>query len=240
MRPHPLLERYHASESERVRTLRRWFDENATHYDRISQALSLGSGNWYRRRVLERLELQAGASVLDVACGTGVLSWSAQGLLGSGCRVVGLDPSLGMLQVARSRGVRDLVCARAERLPFEDGTFDCVLMGYALRHVEDLDRTFSEFRRVLTPAGKLLILEITAPESRWGRRVLSAYLGGVVPLFARWHGKSAQELFRYYWDTIDQCVAPGEILEALERNGFVSAERYAELGIFSEYHARAV
>jgi demethylmenaquinone methyltransferase/2-methoxy-6-polyprenyl-1,4-benzoquinol methylase len=238
MRPHPLLERYHASEAERRAGVGAWFDATAPHYDRITQGMSLGSGHWYRRHVLARAGLGAGARVLDVACGTGVLAAAAQAIAGRSGLVVGLDPSAGMLREAGGRGVPRRVRATAEALPFADGRFDLLTMGYALRHVTDLETTFREFRRVLRPGGLLLVLEITPPASRLGARLLAAYLGGLVPWWARRRGRAPAELMTYYWETVARCVPPAVILDGLRTSGFAQAERRIDLGIFSEYAAR--
>lgn len=212
-----------------------WFDESAPHYDRITQTMSFGSGHWYRRRTLEKAGLVAGAEVLDVACGTGVLAAAARAIVGDRGRVIGLDPSFGMLAEAGRRGVPLLVRATAEALPFADASFDLLTMGYALRHVADLETTFAEYRRVLRPGGRVLILEITPPRSRLLFALVKAYLRGVVPLLARRHGAVPGELMTYYWDTIEQCVDPATILGALRTSGFAGADRRVDLGIFSEY-----
>ena len=95
-----------------------------------------------------------------MAIGTGLVAREAAAILGGTGGVVGLDLSEGMLAEARrSLGVT-LVQARAEALPFADASFDFVSMGYALRHVADLARLFAEYRRVLRPGGRLLVLEI--------------------------------------------------------------------------------
>jgi demethylmenaquinone methyltransferase/2-methoxy-6-polyprenyl-1,4-benzoquinol methylase len=188
--------------------------------------------------VLGRTGFHAGQGALDVGCGTGVLAAHAQDLAAPGRRVVGLDPSLGMLQRARLRGVRQLVRAIGERLPFPDAAFDLLSMGYALRHVADLRATFAEFRRVLRPGGKLLLLEITRPEGRLARRLLGFHLGRVVPVLARWRGgRDPQRLMEYYWKTIDACVPPAVIVAALNGAGFRQVERRVEKGILSEYTA---
>lgn len=241
LRPHPPLERYYADEAERLRRVGAWFDATASRYDSITQMMSFGSGHWYRRRILKRCGLAPGASVLDVACGTGVLAEHAQRLVGESGRVVALDPSLAMLLCARARGAGRLARARAEALPFGDASFDLVTMGYALRHVADLRTTFAEYRRVLRPGGRLLVLEITRPASRAAHRVLAFHLGRVVPALARLgrRGAEARELFEYYWETIDHCVPPERILAALAEAGFSAAEREVDLAVFSSYRGSA-
>ena len=112
-------------------------------------------------------------------------------------------------------------------------------MGYALRHVSDVDASFAEFHRVLKPGGRLLVLEITRPSSRLTLLMLKAYMRIVVPAIARvvTRRTNTSQLWRFYWDTIEACIAPAEVLAALQRAGFTQVKRHVELGIFSEYTA---
>lgn len=241
LRPHPPLPRYYDSEGERRRRVTAWFDESAPDYDWVSQTMSFGSGDRYRGEALVRNGLAAGMSALDVATGTGVLAAHAQGVVGPSGQVTGLDPSAGMLGQAGARGVRRRVLGIAEALPFPDRRFDFLSMGYALRHVADLRTTFREYRRVLKPGGRVLILEITPPAAGLRLRLLAFYMGRVVPLLARFgrRGKTSEVLMRYYWETIESCVPPKVILAALEEAGFRDVQRHVEMGILSEYTAVA-
>ena len=239
LRPHPLLKRYYADEPSRRRQVLSWFDESAADYDWICQAMSFGSGNRYRRQALLRAGLAPGMKALDVACGTGGVTTSVQEIVGTAGEAIGLDPSTGMLREARRHGIRRLVRGMAEALPFVDGRFEFLSMGYALRHVEDLRSTFQEYHRVLAPGGRLLILEITPPRSRLPFHLLKFYLGRVIPLMARLgrRGHASRDLMRYYWETIESCVPPPVILSALTEAGFTQVERRVEMSIFSEYTA---
>ena len=239
LRPHPLLTRYHSSEGERRRQVNRWFDASAPGYDFITQLMSLGSGSRYRKQALLREGLAPGMSLLDVACGTGVLTVHGQSIVGMDGFVLGLDPSTGMLLQARRQGARRLVRAAAESLPLADNRFDFLAMGYALRHVADLRSTFREYRRVLKPGGKVLILEITPPDSKFSYQLLKLYLGRIIPVIARFGrgGRGAKDLMKYYWDTIEQCAAPAVILGALQEAGFSRPVRRVEMGILSSYTA---
>jgi demethylmenaquinone methyltransferase / 2-methoxy-6-polyprenyl-1,4-benzoquinol methylase len=236
--PHAPLSAYYDDESEHLRYLRRIFDDTAPDYDRIERLLALGSGPWYRRSALRRAGLQPGAAVLDVGIGTGLVAREALGLIGPDGRLIGVDPSPGMLAQVRLPGV-ELLAGRAEALPRPDASADFISMGYALRHIADLSAAFAEFHRVLRPGGRLLLLEISKPEGRFGTLLLRAYMRGLVPLIARLVTRrgDTSELWRYYWDTIEACIAPAEVMEALRAAGFVGVERHLELGIFSEYRA---
>jgi demethylmenaquinone methyltransferase / 2-methoxy-6-polyprenyl-1,4-benzoquinol methylase len=239
--PHPVLDEYYPSESQRRERVDAMFDASAEHYDWINAMMSFGSGRRYRREAMERHGVEQGMHVLDVGSGTGVLALIAQERVGDGGRVVALDPSEGMLTQARANGVRETMTGLGEDIPFEDGQFDMLTMGYALRHVADLEKTFREYRRVLKPGGKVLLLEITRPRNRLGLFLLRLYMRGVVPALTRVFRRSrdAQVLMRYYWDTIENCVPPETILAALKSAGFQQVERKAVMGIFSEYSGRA-
>lgn len=239
IKPHPVLTDYYTDETARRARVDRMFDDSAREYDRINRLMSFGSDRWYRKQALLRAGMCAGQKVCDVGAGTGVVSLLAQEIVGESGYVVAVDPSRGMLEVARENGVRNIHQSLGEELPFEDDMFDMVTMGFALRHVSDLRVLFQEYKRVLKPGGKILLLEITKPEGRLSRFFLKTYMNGWVPAATRLFGGSAEsrELFRYYWDTIEQCVPPATILSAIEDAGLIEARRDVEQGIFSEYSA---
>ncbi len=238
--PHPPLVRYYRADADRSRYVVSLFDRSAPHYNTIER-LFLNSGLWYRRVSLRHAGLKSGMSVLDVAMGTAAVARGAAQLVGPEGRVVGVDPSAGMLQQARlvfhgpaARGI-------AEQLPFRSDTFDFLTMGIALRHVSDLAATFAEYLRVLKPGGRLWILEGHVATSRLGHRVTRLIWARVIPaltlLFTR--DRDAKLLMDYYWDTVEQCVAPDAILTALAAAGF-REPRYRVMipGAFCEYTAR--
>ncbi len=240
--PHRPLTRHYAAPSGRLPFVRDLFNGTAADYDRINGVFSLGTGGWYRREALRRAGLAPGQRLLDVAVGTGLVAAEAARVLGDPSAVTGLDLSEGMLAEARRRlggGVK-LVQARAEALPIADGSVDFVSMGYALRHVADLGVAFAEYRRVLRPGGRVLLLEIGRPEGETAQAVLKAYLGRVVPALCRWTAprRRAGQLMEYYWDTIEACVPAEAILRHLRAAGFADVRCDTSLGVFKAYSGR--
>jgi demethylmenaquinone methyltransferase / 2-methoxy-6-polyprenyl-1,4-benzoquinol methylase len=238
--PHPPLRDYYTHEAERSGWVRQLFDRTAGDYDRIERVMALGSGSWYRRRALARAGLQPGMRVLDIGVGTGLTARQAAYLVGESGQVIGVDPSIGMIQSAKVPPGVELLLGNAEEIPVAPESADFLSMGYALRHIADMSAAFREFLRVLKPGGRICLMEITRPEGRVPHALLKAYMRGVVPFLAALLGENpdSPKLMRYYWDTIDACAAPGEILAAIRDVGFVEDYRYVELGIFSEYCAR--
>jgi demethylmenaquinone methyltransferase/2-methoxy-6-polyprenyl-1,4-benzoquinol methylase len=142
-----------------------------------------------------------------------------------------------MLIEARKYVDVPLVRGLVENLPFPDDFADAITMGYALRHVADLRATFREYLRVLKPGGRLLLIEFARPRSRVMYYVLRAYLGTVVPALARFKGRDARQMMRYFWDTIEACVPPETILDNLGKAGFEKAAKYGQIELFAEYTA---
>lgn len=240
--PHVPLTSYYADEESRRGFVRDMFDTTAEDYDRMESILGLGSGMWYRGQALERAGLKSGMRVVDVGVGTGLVAREAVRIAGSASLVTGVDPSPGMMKNAKVPEGVELVEGMAEAIPFPDDHFDFLSMGYALRHISDLSVAFREFHRVMKPGAKLCILEITCPESQWGRFMLKMYMKGVVPVIARLvsNKENTPRLWRYYWDTIEACVPPALVLATLKSSGFTEVRRHIEvkgMSILAEYQA---
>ncbi|HXE55403.1 MAG TPA: class I SAM-dependent methyltransferase, partial [Tepidisphaeraceae bacterium] len=236
--PHAELPRYY-TRRQKSSFVRRIFDRTACDYDRIERLMALGTGGRYRREALLRAGLRAGMRVLDVAAGTGAVAREAIAIVQDPSRVTGIDPSSGMLAELKRELPIHVVQGTGERLPLADKQFDFLSIGYALRHLSDLPKALGEFRRVLKPGGVLCILEITAPDRPLPRLMAQAYFKAIVPCLTRLVARhpDTQLLWRYYWDTIDACIPPGRVLQAITDAGFAHAKRHVELGLFSEYTA---
>jgi demethylmenaquinone methyltransferase/2-methoxy-6-polyprenyl-1,4-benzoquinol methylase len=237
--PHPPLREFYGDAAARSGWVNDLFDESAPDYDRVADWMSLGGGRRYRRDALTRAGLVPGMRVLDVATGTGLVAAAAIEAGVEPRRIVGLDPSRGMLRQNRY-GAR-LVQGRGEALPFPDGAFDFVVMGYAMRHVEDLALLFGEFRRVLRPGGRALVLEISRPASAFAFALQELYMRRLVPLATRLlTGRRAPErMMRYYWATIEACTPPATILEGLEAASFREVRRTTAYLTLNDYLAIA-
>lgn len=238
--PHPPIRGYYDEAASKRPFVRRIFEQGAGDYDRVERLIALGSGGWYRRQALQRAGLRSGMRVLDVAAGTGLVTREAAVLIGDPRRVLGVDPSPGMLAVA-ARALPDvrLALGTAEALPVGDGSADFLSMGYALRHVSDMALTFREYHRVLRPGGIVCVLEITRPVRPLHLSLLRLYMRWVVPGLTRLVARRGSgRLWSYYWETIEHCLPPEQILDAMRAAGFADVHRHVELGIFSEYTGR--
>jgi demethylmenaquinone methyltransferase/2-methoxy-6-polyprenyl-1,4-benzoquinol methylase len=234
---HSPLTQYYGSEEKRSGYVDDLFDRTARYYNTIEK-LFFNGGLWYRRFSLGRAGLQRGMKVLDVAIGTAAVAQGAARLVGPEGKVFGVDPNRQMLGEARKVFHGPLTRGVAQRLPFQDDSFDFVTMGIALRHVGDLVATFGEYLRVLKPGGTLWILEGHVPKSRVGlaltRFAWAKVIPGLTLLFTR--SRDAKLLMDYYWDTVEKSAPPETIVEALRKVGFEQV-RYQVVvpGAFCEY-----
>ncbi len=238
--PHPPLHQYYGESEARQRFLNELFNRTAYQYRNIERATGFGSGLWYRRKALRLAGLRPGMRVLDVACGPGLVTQCALELVGPSGSVIGLDPSIGMLREAQKSPSRNLVRGVGERLPFPDESFDFLSMGYALRHVPDLQRAFLEYRRVLKPRGVVLLLEISRPRSTvlstLSRFYIKTVLGAVFS--AATLNRDMQTLMGYWWDTTEYCVPPETIMNTLRDVGFVECSlKEWWSGVLRDYRA---
>jgi demethylmenaquinone methyltransferase/2-methoxy-6-polyprenyl-1,4-benzoquinol methylase len=237
--PHPPLKNFYEDEAQRNEFVNRIFNDTAKKYDPVNNILSLGSGNWYRKKALLRSGLAPEMDVLDVATGTGLVAKSESAIVGPNGSVIGLDRSYNMLTEVGKKLNIPLVLGDANGLPFADNSFHFLTMGYALRHVDDLKTTFSEYFRVLKPGGTLLILELMKPTNKMIYKMIQFYfrlMVAVISLSAI-GGKNEGKLIKYYWETIDQFVGSGTIKKTLSEAGFEKVNSHQLFNFFTEFTA---
>jgi demethylmenaquinone methyltransferase / 2-methoxy-6-polyprenyl-1,4-benzoquinol methylase len=161
----------------RTRHAQALFEGIAPEYEWMGGVLSFGQDPRWRRFLVGRVDAPRGASVLDVATGTGLV---ARALAARGYRVTGIDASEPMLRSGEAAGPR--VVALAESLPFGDAGFAALTFTYLLRYVDDPAATMKELARVVTPGGVVASLEFHVPGARWARSAWRPYTRHVMPL----------------------------------------------------------
>ena len=158
-----------------VRTM---FDRIAPVYDAMNRAMTMGLDRRWRRLTAGAV-VQPGDRVLDACCGTGDLALADRE---AGGDVVGVDFSQRMLERARRKGHDvEWMQADATALPFADGAFDAVTVGFGIRNLADLEAGLRELARVTRPGGRLGCLEITRPRGLL-RPFFRLWFDGLVPL----------------------------------------------------------
>lgn len=217
-----------AEKSGRVRAV---FDSVAGRYDLMNDLMSGGMHRLWKRFALSRTGLMRGHSALDVAGGTGDLAAGLHAQVGREGHVCLTDINAAMLARGRDRltdrgiaGNVDYIQADAERLPFRDGSFHCVTIGFGLRNVTDKPAALKSMARTLRPGGRLLVLEFSKPVLPLLSPLYDAYSFRVLPLLGSLVAQD-EASYRYLAESIrmhpDQAALAALMTEAgLEDVGF--------------------
>jgi demethylmenaquinone methyltransferase/2-methoxy-6-polyprenyl-1,4-benzoquinol methylase len=144
------------------RLVRAIFATIADRYDVITVLLSYGQDRRWKRRLIDLAAPRRGSRALDLATGTGDLAFA---LADRGARVVGLDITIRMIELARAKGAGLFLVGDMLALPFPAASFDIVTTGYGLRNVPNLATAIDEIQRVLSPGGQFLSLDFNRPSN---------------------------------------------------------------------------
>jgi demethylmenaquinone methyltransferase/2-methoxy-6-polyprenyl-1,4-benzoquinol methylase len=198
------------------------FGRVAKGYDRLNSVLSMGLHHRWRRFAVRECELPPGGRALDVAVGTGDFAIEA---ISRGGTALGVDPCEPMLIEARRKLERlglgervRLVAAEAEGLPVSDDSFDGATIGFALRNVTDIDRTFAEMARAVRPGAKVVALECAKPRNPLVRPFLFLYFYHLSPWLARLLGGDPQA-YQYLPNSLKTFKSREEVSASMRRAG---------------------
>jgi demethylmenaquinone methyltransferase/2-methoxy-6-polyprenyl-1,4-benzoquinol methylase len=206
------------------------FDRIARRYDRVNTVLSAGTDAGWRRRAARATGITTGGSALDVACGSGKLTAELARAAGPRGRVVGLDFSAQMLEVARrDHPGLEFLEGDALNLPFNDGTFDASTIAFGLRNLADPVRGLREMLRVVRTGGRAVVLEFVRPPRGVVGSAYRLYLRTVLPVVG---GALSGEpkAYRYLSDTVDSYRTPGELGDMAMAAGWTDV-RYVGLSL---------
>ncbi len=201
------------------------FDRIAGRYDFLNRLISFRLDNAWRNQAIKELLRTGDRLVLDLGAGTGDLTFIAANEIQSG-RIVGLDFSLEMLKLARSKqrlaktGEKTwFVQGSATASPFKDCAFDKVMTAFVLRNVSDLSLFFAQAFRVLKHGGRFLSLDMFPPAKTWFSSLYSLYFYRLVP---RIGGLVAGDpvAYRYLAESVANFHPPEKVGELIEQAGF--------------------
>jgi demethylmenaquinone methyltransferase/2-methoxy-6-polyprenyl-1,4-benzoquinol methylase len=219
---------------DKARRVRGVFDSVADRYDLMNDLMSGGAHRLWKQFTLSLTGLKAGGRALDIAGGTGDLAAGLARQVGRSGLVVLADINASMLEHGRDRLIdraltASLVYAQAdaERLPFADGSFDCVTIGFGLRNVTDKPAALASMHRVLKPGGQLLVLEFSTPVIPVLSRLYDAYSFNVLPWLGRVVAGDADS-YRYLAESIRRHPDQHTLLEMMRTAG-LEACRYHNL-----------
>ncbi len=215
-----------ASSSEDRGTLeeaqvRAMFDRIAGLYDRMNSVMTVGLHHQWRRRAVDLAAVAPGSRVLDVATGTGDLALELAARVPGG-EVIGVDFSERMLELATQKAPSgdsrlEFRWANALELPFADGEFDAVTVGFGARNFSDLEQGVREMARVARPGGRVVILEITTPRRPPLSTFFRLWFDRIVPALGRVAGDA--QAYSYLPSSVRRFPGPEDLADLMVRCG---------------------
>jgi len=205
------------------------FDDIASTYDLANRVLSFGIDIQWRKKgcdkAFEILGQKELAQVTDVATGTGdlLIYWKEQAQKNgiSIQKYVGVDPSVGMLEVAKKKvDFADFIEGKAQELPIENKSTDVISISYGIRNVVDRVEALQEFYRALKPNGIVMILEFTKQDrSSVVDKVVDFGMKKVLPKIGGFISKN-YEAYQYLPESIEEFLTTEMLSKELEEAGF--------------------
>lgn len=204
------------------------FDQISPTYDCVNRIMTFGLDQLWRKRLCQFLPPRSDMCVLDCATGTGDQVTALLEKKGDIASVIGIDLAEEMVKIGREKIAKkpyahkvDLHVASALSIPYPDNHFDCLTIAFGIRNVTDMMAAFKEFRRVLKPSGRVLILEGTIPRNKWLRKLHLFYLrhlltriGGLI--------SSNFDAYRYLNETIETFPQGERFNGKLRAAGFIN------------------
>jgi demethylmenaquinone methyltransferase / 2-methoxy-6-polyprenyl-1,4-benzoquinol methylase len=191
------------------------FDRIAGVYDLMNSVMTAGLHHRWRRRAVDLASVGPGATLLDVATGTGDLAIEAAS---RGVHVTGTDFSEGMLERARVKAPAiTFEQGDALALTYADDAFDAATVGFGARNFADLEQGLREMTRVVRPGGKVVILEITTPQRPPLSTFFSLWFDRIVPAVGRVAGDP--DAYSYLPNSVKRFPGPEGVAATMERAG---------------------
>jgi demethylmenaquinone methyltransferase/2-methoxy-6-polyprenyl-1,4-benzoquinol methylase len=238
--------------SPEPRRIKQMFDSIASSYDRMNDLMTAGLHHRWREMGVMLARVVPGSSALDVCCGTGDFAFALRRAVGPEGRVVGVDVSEEMLDIAREKCGRNQLYVEFRtgdilELPFPDGDsgaaegdptgFDACTVGFGIRNVADVIGAFREMRRVCRPGGRVVCLEITQPHIPVFKQFYQVWFDHAVPRLGRLVARD-KTAYSYLPASVKRFPEPEELKKQMENAGLRNV-RYEILagGIIALHHA---
>ena len=202
------------------------FDDISLNYDFLNHFLSLGIDIYWRKKFIQKLDIQDHYTILDVACGTGDVVF--QILKKHSVSLTGIDLSQKLVDLAqlkahkKNMGNITFLQGDAENLPLNDNSVDCLTISYGFRNISNYETALTEFYRVLKSGGKLGILEFSKPKSKIIGFIFRIYFHHILPRIGSLFSRS--DAYRYLPESVDFFPTRHDICRKIIYSGFQRAE----------------
>jgi demethylmenaquinone methyltransferase/2-methoxy-6-polyprenyl-1,4-benzoquinol methylase len=204
------------------------FNNISARYDFLNHFLSLGIDHIWRRKAVNTLREIQPKRILDLATGTGDFAIALLKL--NPTQIVGMDISSGMLEVGKNKmkakhvsHIIDMQLGDSENMPFEDGYFDAITVGFGVRNYEHLEKGLSEMLRVTRVGGKIVILEFSKPKRFPIKQAFGFYSRFIIPFFGKRISKD-EKAYAYLPESVAAFPEGKAFTDILSKLGYKQVE----------------
>ena len=204
------------------------FSEICGEYDKLNRIISFCLDVLWRRKATSKLA--SSDLVLDFCAGTGDMAITLLSRYSFKGKVVLCDFNWDMLKLAQAKLRRSrllekvcIVLCDVEKLPFKDNIADGAMMGFSLRHIEDLTMFFNETKRVLKRDKRAVLLDVAHPEIKVIKEIYFLYYDRILPKLSRAFSKGHGEIYSYLPQSLKRFLKQKDLLNRLNEMGFSEA-----------------
>lgn len=231
---------YSDSDLTKKEQVEQMFDNISGKYDELNHILSMGIDVGWRKKVVKIIKNQNPKTVLDIATGTGDLAIMMA--KATDAKITGFDLSAGMLEVGRQKIKEqnlenriEMIQGDAEKMPFEDNSFDCITVAFGVRNFENLKKGLDEIYRVLKPGGKFVILEFSQPQSFPMKQLYGFYSKNILPMIGKKISKD-KSAYTYLPESVKAFPYGEEMKKILKNSNYIkTTDKKLTFGISSIY-----
>lgn len=215
------------------------FSDVFDKYDLMNDVMSLGIHRIWKKNMIDWMGPQKGSHLIDVASGTGDVAKSFLERIKFQGKVTCVEPNELMLKAGKKKlkSFNEIrwICAGAEKLPFEDESFDLYSVSFGIRNFFDINQSLKEAKRVLKTGGRIFCLEFSKVENEILKKLYGTYSKSIPYIGKYFTGKL--EPYQYLVDSIDKFYSQKELSEIFRKNGFDKVEHRNLSGGIAAIHS---
>ena len=211
---------------DKKKFVQKMFDDISNNYDFLNRLLSLGIDIYWRKKLIQAMDIKNGQHIIDIATGTGDVAFTIDKKYD--VSIIGLDISKNMLKIAKVKLEKkrtentkiEFIHGDAEDLPMGDNSYDHICISFGFRNLGNYDKALKEFYRVLKPGGRLCILEFSQSKSKIFNFIFSFYFNKVLPRVAAFISRA--DAYRYLPESVKYFPSQSKINDFLDNNNFTN------------------
>jgi len=243
MKKDEIIPKHYKNKEEYINEI---FSKIAHRYDLLNTVLSFNRDKYWRKFAVSKCGLRKGSIALDVACGTGMLCIELAKVVGNKGKVIGVDFCENMLEIGKRNisktaynNIIELRHGNAMELPFDDNTFDCATIGFALRNVPDVEKAIREMKRVVKPGREVVSLEFSKPSLPVFKELYYLYFEKILPFIGKVF-VGTEKPYSYLPQSLKVFLHQKDLCELFKKVGFKNAHYHELTGGIVSVHVGTV